>query len=405
MPEASSITADNNHDDTATDSPPAAPDRPKRTGPRILIVRPSALGDICKTVPALVTLRRAHPDAHIDWMVRDIFTDAIKHHPDLDRAIPFPRERFGTMYYNPRVAMQARSWAKQLREQKYDAVYDLQGLARSALITRLTRAPKRVGYARARELAFLGYNQRHKIDKTLHTTDRMLALLEADGLTPSYDLTLHLGERERQWLSQWLTRHNAQPYACIAPTAKWASKRWPIENFINITERLLQTQVAGPRVVVIATQDELDLVKPLLDKFGRTSKVLFPRATVGQMMALVARCHLFVGNDSAPLHVATAFHRPITAIFGPTNPTRVGPYGRPECVVEPPDAESQRKKSYRKTNDQTLIAKISSDDVWQHILTQLKIQDDPYQPQTPTDSTDPNDDLDRDTNPDDNNDP
>ena len=107
----------------------------KRTGKKILIVRPSALGDVCKTIPALVTLRQAYPDAQIDWLIRDIFADAIRHHPDLDRVIPFPRERFGKMYYSPRAMLQARAWGKQLRAQKYDAVYDLQGLARSAWIT------------------------------------------------------------------------------------------------------------------------------------------------------------------------------------------------------------------------------------------------------------------------------
>ena len=148
--------------------------------PRLLIVRPSALGDVARTVPAAVSLKRAFPDATLDWVVNRPFADAVRAHPAVDEVIPFDRDQPGKV------------WAlmRELRRRRYDAVYDLQGLARSGLLTWATRAKRRVGFKDAREGAWLGYNTKHRIDPGLHTVDRMMALLQADRVEPVDDLAL-----------------------------------------------------------------------------------------------------------------------------------------------------------------------------------------------------------------------
>ena len=169
---------------------------------RVLIVRPTALGDVCRTVPALVTLRRAMPDARIDWLVHDDFADAVRHHPDLDDVVTFPRRQLGRILKTGRAAGRAMRWLGDLRRRRYDLAIDLQGLFRSGLITRLTSAQRRVGYANAREFAWLGYNRRHAVERTLHTVDRMLTLLEADGYTPQRDMRLYVGDEEVSAMSR-----------------------------------------------------------------------------------------------------------------------------------------------------------------------------------------------------------
>lgn len=154
---------------------------------RILIIRPSALGDVCRSTPVLVSLRQAFPDAHIDWLVQDVFADAISAHPALTQAIPFPRARLAR-WWTPGGVAAAAHLISSLRAARYELVVDCQGLARSGFLARATAAPVRVGHADAREAAWLAYT--HRVPPTLagapalHTVDRMLSLIEHLGVPP-----------------------------------------------------------------------------------------------------------------------------------------------------------------------------------------------------------------------------
>lgn len=359
----------------STRRPPSPSSVRRSAGPRVLIIRPSALGDVSRTVPALVTLRHAMPDAQIDWLVHEAYADVIRHHPDLNGLVTFPRKRFGAIGYNPAAAAEALRWSRDLRSNHYDIVFDLQGLLRSGLFTRLTAAPRRVGFANAREFAWLGYNRRHTIDPKQHTVDRMLSLLEAEGIPPQHDTTLYLGHDDEQWLDGWLEQQGITgPYACLAPTARWRCKCWPIENYAAISQRLLDSNIAGNRLVVLAAPDEHQAVAPLLDQLGGDRRVVVPQTTVGQMMAILSRSRLLVCNDSAPLHIAVGFKCPIAAIFGPTDPALVGPYHCDDTVLRPTAASASNsgRMDYRRhRDDQSLIAQVSIDEVWEKVREQL----------------------------------
>ncbi len=353
--------------------PTPRPPQPSPPNARILIIRPTALGDVSRTVPALVTLRQAFPQAQIDWLVSAAFADVIRAHPSLNHVVTFPRKRFGSACYNPRAAAEALAWAQHLRKQRYHLVIDLQGLARSGVFTWLTGAKQRVGCADARELAWLAYNRRHRIQQRLHTVDQMLALLAAQGYTPSHDMRLYLQDQDRSWLDSWLGRHGGPgPYACLAPTARWRCKSWPIENYTRIAQRLIETKLLGDRFVILAGPNERQAIQPLLDALPSRATTLAPQTTVGQMMAIISQAGLVVCNDSGPLHIAVGFNRPIASLFGPTDPTLVGPYQRQETVITPPGITPDQMRHYRRQrDDQSLIAKITVDAVWEKIIEQV----------------------------------
>src|SRR5690349_568234 len=121
---------------------------------RILIVRPSALGDVCRTVPVLVSLRSGFPRAKIDWLLQDTFADAVRAHPGLNSVIEFPRARFAA-WWRPSVAADLARWLRGLSRTGYDLVLDCQGLARSGFFSWCTRSARRVGYGDAAELSWL----------------------------------------------------------------------------------------------------------------------------------------------------------------------------------------------------------------------------------------------------------
>ena len=298
---------------------------------RILIVRPSALGDVCRTVPILATLRRAWPQAVIDWVVQADFSAAIACHPCLNEAIRFPRREFGRWWRSPSTAVALARWLADLRRRRYDLVFDCQGLGRSGLFTWLTRAPRRVGHRRARELGWLGCNVRHPCPAAVHTVERMMSLLVAEGLEPVYDMRLYAAADDLAWWSSHPGGREA-PYAVLAPTSRWPSKRWPQSNWISLIAPLRER--GFKRVVLIGAPSERDQVARIIGHGAEPTIVdLVGRTDVGRILAVIAGAGLVIANDSAPLHVAVGFDRPCVGLYGPTDPARVGPWGVTDGIV------------------------------------------------------------------------
>ncbi len=296
----------------------------------ILIIRPSALGDVCRTVPVLASLRRAFPAARIDWLVQDTFVDAIWHHPALTQAIPFPRKQLGRDLRGGRW-WRVLAWLQRLRSGaagRYDVVLDCQGLARSGLLTRFTGARQRAGYSDARELGWLGLNQRILAPATLHTVDRMLALVNGIGVEPVTDMRLYTGPQERAWAERQarLWEGPRSGYVVIAPTSRWPGKRWPQERLVGVAKGVLEGGIGS--VAVVGAETERDQCAGLLQLAGRDPRIadLVGKTTVGQLMAMVQGAALVVANDSAALHMAVGFDRPSIGLFGPTRTELVGPY-------------------------------------------------------------------------------
>ncbi len=322
------------------------------------MIRPSALGDVARTVPAAVSIQQAWPEAQIDWLVRDTFVDVVRHHPAVNQVISFPRQRFNRFGRSRSVTREVMQYLRDLRDRGYDRVYDLQGLGRSGIFTWATRAPVRVGLANAAELAWLGYNRRHAIDADMHTVDRMLALVEADGIEPVRDMRLYVGDDDRAWADAWLAERGIEPerYAILAPTAQWLSKRWPAARFGQVAERLAGGG-AFNTAIVVGSPGEDEQVRPLLQRHWtiRLHGVV-GKTSVGRLMALIERCSFALCNDSAALHVAVGLGRRCLGIFGPTDPKQVGPYRYDVGMVRAPGAESVHYRAARL--DQDLIASI-----------------------------------------------
>jgi len=339
---------------------------------RILIVRPSALGDVCRSVPVAVTLRAAHPRAHIAWVVQRGFEAAVAHHPCVDEVVPFPRRELAR-FWRPAVLARFLRWAAALRRGGWDVVVDAQGLARSGLITGLSGGRVRIGEAGARELGWLGTNRRYRVDPSLHAVDRMLALLEAAGYAPRRELALYAPPEDLAWRDRWLAEvglGGGVPWAALAPTARWRCKMWPVERFAALGERLAAAPEVADRVVVLAAPPEREALAPLLEGLG--DRAVVPETSVGRLMALVAGCRLLVCNDSAALHMGVGSGRPAVAIFGPTDPARVGPCGRPEDVVSPPGITAGERAGYRaKPEDDALIRRVSLEAVWAKVAERL----------------------------------
>ncbi len=303
---------------------------------RILIIRPSALGDVCRTVPVLVSLKAAFPEARIDWLVQDSFLPAVSAHPALHEAIPFPRAEVAVKrWWKAAARRRLRQLLATLRDGHYDLVVDCQGLGRSGYFTRATRASVRVGYASAGELGWLGYNRRVEVPREMHTVDRMLALVEAIGVRPVRDMRLYTPAEGGGGASPD-PRLIRGRYAVIAPTSRWEGKRWPADRFAQVAHALLQDGRAEA-LAIVGGANERDQCGPVLELCESDPRVvdLVGKTSVAGLMGVIERSALVIANDSAALHMAVGFDRPIVALFGPTRTALVGPYGRAGDVIQP----------------------------------------------------------------------
>jgi len=150
---------------------------------------------------------------------------------------------------------------------------------------------------------------------------------------PVADPSLRLRDADAAWLERYLKEHALEGgYLALAPTARWASKCWPPARFGEVAARVLDARPMW-KALVLCSPSERDQARPALDALARHGltqggpdpRVVTPQTDVGQLAALLARCDLFLGNDSAPLHIAVGFNRPIVSVFGPTDPAVVGP--------------------------------------------------------------------------------
>ncbi|MEM1209951.1 MAG: glycosyltransferase family 9 protein [Planctomycetota bacterium] len=330
---------------------------------RILLVRPSALGDVARTAPVLASLRRADPRAEIDWLVQDGFVDAVAHHPALTAAVPFARRGLRFAGLRPRATGELLRLRRTLREKRYDLVLDAQGLIRSASLAWLTGAKRRVGFADAREGAWLLYTERYRVDPAItHSALRMLALARMAGVDPVPDARLYVGPEDAAWAERWLAQRRiaTRGFVAIAPTTRWLSKDWPAANYAALARRLLRDDVT-PFVLFLATPGEWARAAPEFDRLPPT-RFAAPPLTVGRLMALLQRARLLVCNDSAALHLAVGLATPSVSIFGPTDPALVGPLGTSSTVLRPDHAPPGNTHRQR-PDDQSLIARVTLDEV------------------------------------------
>ncbi|MDX2017965.1 MAG: glycosyltransferase family 9 protein [Planctomycetota bacterium] len=317
-------------------------------------------------MPVLASLRAKFPEASIDWLVQDSFADAIRAHPALSGVVPFRRRELGRsssrLNFGPTLA-----FLRSLRRERYDLVVDAQGLLRSSIFARATGAPRRVGFADARELGWLLLTEKHRV-QAVHTVDRMLGLVEAAGVPALRDMRLYVPPQSLEELAPELRR--AAPYVVLAPTSRWPGKQWPAERFAVVASDLT---ARGLNCVIVGSASEREQISPVLDLARRNPRVLdrVGGTSIAQLMAWISRAALVIANDSAALHMAVGFDRPIVALFGPTDVAKVGPYQREGSVLQrlvPGDTMDHKDDDI----GQRIMARITTTDVLDMAREQLR---------------------------------
>jgi ADP-heptose:LPS heptosyltransferase len=250
-------------------------------------------------------------------------------------------------------------------------VFDAQGLLRSALIARLTKAPVRIGFTSAREGATLFYT--HGVD--MRRQDEVAVVRMRSLLTPIQKPDEHVEFRVpisptvidavRQMLNA------SSPIAAIIPGARWDAKRWSHDGFVDIGRRL---QAVGVVPVVLGSPQERALCQYVAEGIGPAAVNLGGKTSLAQMIAALALSRIAIGNDSGPLHVAVALGKPVVALYGPTDEKSVGPWNQLHHVLRFDDLGDYRASEPDRSK--TLV-RLPAERVWQLVDSLLN------QPATP----------------------
>lgn len=342
---------------------------------RILIIKPSALGDIIQALPTLCALRKSFPDSQIRWLVRTEFAPLINNHPYLTEAILFDRKYLGKSWKNPKAFRALISFIFKLRAYKFDLVLDLQGLFRTAVLGWLSGCKTRAGMANAREFGHIFYNKKVRQDKScIHLVDYYLKIAEAGGVkTDDVEFMLPENIEAAKKTKELLAAQGigGKKYAVLVPGSAHTDKCWPTENFAALADKTSEKYELS--IVAVGTTGETALAGQIQSKSKTKIINLAGKTDIPVLVELLRGAKLVISNDTGPGHIAAAFKIPIVLIFGRSNPARVMPYGRPDCIaaIEPMDRGFRADSTDPKHN----IKNITVDHVWEKIGKQLNSRD------------------------------
>jgi heptosyltransferase I len=325
---------------------------------RILLIKPSALGDVVHTIPVLVKLRARYPSARIDWLITPENAEIVRCHPALSNVVLFARRDFSKAGRRWRALLAFFDLLKQIRRTKYDLVIDMHGQLRSAFFALISGARVRIGFDRpirrsltvstehdlrnvpshgwrgAREGSWIAYTHRIPIPTLdVHAIDRYLwvgPLLGLDDDPP--DLTIHLSSDTVRNVERLLEEHGVpadMPFVVLVPGTIWETKHWTIEGFAGVARQFLHD---GFAVALAGTKRDQERCRQIAAAAPGACD-LSGKTTPAELAALIRRAEVAVTNDSGSMHVAASLGRPMVSVFGPTNPVHIGPYQRPESVV------------------------------------------------------------------------
>jgi lipopolysaccharide heptosyltransferase II len=342
---------------------------------KILILKPSSLGDVIQALPVLRLLKLHWPEAEVFWWIDSALAPLLEGDPDLAGIIRFERRRWGKPRHWPEML---RSIYR-LRQHHFDLVIDLQCLARSAAFGWLARGNQLVGLDEVREGA-RGFYDVAVPRKSFHThaVDWYLAVLPRLGV-PVHQSFVWLPPRpaiaadvKRKWPDAPPAGQSAPIWIMVQPGARWPNKRWPVEYFAELVRHLAHKH---PNAAFAILGDKGDQLLGEIVSAGAPGRCLnlCGQTSLPEMVEWIRRGNLMVTNDSGPMHAAAALGKPLVALFGPTEPNRTGPYGQLNHVLrlDLPCSPCLKPRCHFEKPDECLRA-LAAAQVLPHVLAKIQ---------------------------------
>ena len=303
--------------------------------PRILVRATNWIGDVVMTLPALEALREGFPEARITVLARPWVRAILEAHPAVDRVLDHDKGQGPVRGF-----LGVLDTARRVRQAGFDMAVLFQNAFEAALIVWLAGVPVRMGYdTDARRCLLTHPVSRKSAPRGVHQVEYYLEILRTMGWNGKVrDPRIYPAERDRAKALDLLVQKGVGPderILGIAPGAAFGpAKRWPADRFARVAD--LAAKAWGMRVLILGSEGDAEACRAVASGMAGEPVNLCAGTTLGEAVAVIERCSLFVTNDSGLMHVAAALGVPTVAVFGSTDPVATGPRGSHACVVRSP---------------------------------------------------------------------
>jgi lipopolysaccharide heptosyltransferase II len=298
----------------------------------LLIRSTNWIGDAVMTTPAVRAIRKRFPNTHISILAKPWVVPVFENSEHIDRLLIYDDQgRHKGIFGKFRLA-------KDLKKYHFDAVILFQNAFEAALITFLAGIPLRIGYnTDVRQLLLTHAVSCTNEIKKKHQTDYYLNIIRGIGMEEyNRELYLKLNQKDRFRVEKILTEQRLSvddKLIGINPGATYGpAKQWPYDRFARLADKI--QAFTGGRIVIFGGPHDKELGRKISRRMLNRPIDLSGGTSLGEAMALIERCDLFITNDSGLMHVAAALDVPLIAVFGSTNPATTGPLGSNSKVVQ-----------------------------------------------------------------------
>lgn len=305
---------------------------------KILIIKPSSLGDVIHAFPFVTALKELYPDSVISWLINAEYKALIEGHSLIDEVIVFDRESWNSKLY--RSLQNFWRLVCDLRIKKFDMVFDLQGLFRSGIITFLSGGSEKICFKYTREGSSVFYSRRLGVnEKNVHAVDRMLSILEDLGWQKRNitlkDFWINIPQAAEQRIEDILRKekkaYDSQKLVVINPFTKWQSKSWDIQKYAALGDALVEK--FNVNIVISGSYEDKQQGEIICQMMRQPALNLIGKTEIGELAALLKHSSLLISADSGPVHLANALGIQTITLFGPTSPQRTGAYLSGNAIV------------------------------------------------------------------------
>jgi len=338
---------------------------------KILIIKLSAIGDVIHTLPALNSLRKFYPDAHITWIVEEAAFPLIRGHNALNRIILSKRKKWIKELLDPlarkRALKEIYNFIKDIRDTRYDIVIDFHQLLKSGLLVWLARGDRKIGFDRGMphmEESQIFLNEKiPPVSMEIHALKRNLMLLEAVGVpTANIEYQISIDKNDEDSAMTLVLENGIKDgFVVLNPVAKWDSKLWQNYKWARLADTLIKDHDIP--VIFTGSPDDYFLIEEICEMMEEKAANFAGKTSLKSLAALYSMAKTIITTDTGPMHLAAAIKTPVIALFGPTAPWRTGPYGLIHKVIRKSMACSPCFKRICPYGHNNCMKSISVDDV------------------------------------------
>ncbi|MFA5784286.1 MAG: glycosyltransferase family 9 protein, partial [Phycisphaerae bacterium] len=267
---------------------------------KILIIKPSAMGDIVLALPVLSALRESFPQARISWLVRTEFAPLLGGHPYLDEIILFDRKYLGKAWKSTKALGALLGLIKKLRKENFDLIIDLQGLFRTASLGWLSGCPARIGTRTGREFSHIFYTRSIRQEqRTVHLVDYFLDIAKATGAnTEKVEFVLPADANADGNVHKLLAdeKINSNNYCVLVPGSAHEDKCWPTEKFAELADAIASN--FGFSVIAVGSAGERQQAEIINTQAKTTVINLAGKTNIPVLVSLLRGAKMVISNDT-----------------------------------------------------------------------------------------------------------